>query len=184
MEEVFKDIDGFGGSYKISNYGRVLSAKQKKKLLSPRKCGLYIAVCLYDSEGVRKNYYIHILVANHFIPNPNNLPEVNHKDGDKSNCYEWNLEWCTHSGNMLHAYRTGLKTPPCAQLGKSGSQHHRSKKVYQYNLDGTYVSEFVSVCEASRESNLDRKSISMCANNERKSFGGFIWSFDDDWNNV
>lgn len=68
-----------------------------------------------------KNHRVHRLVAEAFIPNPNNLPCVNHKDGNKqNNCVE-NLEWCTHSENIIHAYQTRLEQPMC------GEQHHAHK---------------------------------------------------------
>ena len=68
-----------------------------------------------------KNHRVHRLVAEMFIPNPNNLPCVNHKDGNKLNNSVDNLEWCTHSENMIHAYQTGLEQPRC------GEQHHAHK---------------------------------------------------------
>ena len=68
-----------------------------------------------------KNHRVHRLVAEMFIPNPNNLPCVNHIDGNKQNNSVKNLEWCTHSENMIHAYQTGLEQPRC------GEQHHAHK---------------------------------------------------------
>ena len=68
-----------------------------------------------------KNHRVHRLVAEAFIPNPNNLPCVNHIDGNKQNNSVKNLEWCTHSENMVHAYQTGLEQPRC------GEQHHAHK---------------------------------------------------------
>ena len=68
-----------------------------------------------------KNHRVHRLVAEAFIPNPNNLPCVNHIDGNKQNNSVKNLEWCTHSENMIHAYQTGLEQPRC------GEQHHAHK---------------------------------------------------------
>ena len=69
----------------------------------------------------RKNRNVHRVIAETFIPNPNNLPCVNHKDGNKLNNSVDNLEWCTHSENTIHAYQTGLEQPMC------GEQHHAHK---------------------------------------------------------
>lgn len=177
MKEIWKDIEGFDGEYQISNYGRVKSFKCKNGLLNPRLCGLYYAVCLYDKNLKRKNYYIHILVSQAFVLNPENKPNVNHIDGIKSNNFSENLEWCTKSENIKHAYKLGLKKAPCAQLGKAVPLHHRSKRVYQYTINGDYVADFGSVCEASRKTNINVKAISNCANKKTKVSGGYKWSY-------
>ena len=101
--EEWKDIVGYEGHYKISNTGRVLSVKGGKELplaLEEDKDGYLKARLLKD--GVRKGYFIHRLVALHFVPNPNEYIIVNHKDQDpKNNCYK-NLEWCTLKENLEH----------------------------------------------------------------------------------
>lgn len=99
--------------YMVSDTGKV--ARQGHELaFRPTPKG-YLRVQLWkDKKG--KDFYIHRLVANAFIPNPNNYPEVNHKDGDKTNNRPSNLEWCSHRGNMKHGYRTGL-------LNQTGEAH-------------------------------------------------------------
>lgn len=132
MEE-WRDIKGFEGLYQISCKGKVKSLKRiidrgdkgkyirKERLLSLSfdKDG-YIKVCI-QKNGKRIYTNTHIIVAKTFIPNPNNLPEVNHKDGIKSNNCKNNLEWCNKSYNRQHAYDTGL------QKSVSGVKHYRSK---------------------------------------------------------
>jgi hypothetical protein len=108
MKEIWKTIVGFK-DYQISNYGRVKSLKyNKKKLL---KSGVinsgYLIVCLSNSK-IKKFKLIHRLIAHAFIPNADNKPQVNHKDGNKHNNHIDNLEWVDHSENMKHAYRSGL----------------------------------------------------------------------------
>ena len=92
--------------YSISNSGKVRNDKNGKIL----KTNFYEGYERVDltHDDVQKQFFIHRLVAMAFIPNPENKPEVNHKDGDKSNNYDWNLEWSTRSENMIHAYDTGL----------------------------------------------------------------------------
>lgn len=111
--EIWKPVNGYEGLYDISNLGRVRSycnnkhgIKNKPKIIK----GLYgvYNTMLFCKEGIRKTFYVHRLVAEAFIPNPNKLPEVNHIDGNKRNNAVTNLEWVTHEGNMCHASRSGL----------------------------------------------------------------------------
>ena len=115
-----KYIHGYGDHYRITEDGRVWS-RYKDDYLKPviTEKG-YLAVDL-RKDGHRFKARIHRLVAEAFIPNPNNLSEVNHKDGDKTNNVVGNLEWCTHSDNVKHAYQTGLEKVIF------GAEHHRSK---------------------------------------------------------
>ena len=104
-----------------------------------------------------KNHRVHRLVAEAFIPNPNNLPCVNHIDGNKQNNFVKNLEWCTHSENMIHAYQTGLEQPRC------GEQHHAHKLTedavkYIKQLYAKRDKEFGAVALA-KKFNVDRTTI-------------------------
>lgn len=111
MKEIWKDIEGYEGMYQVSNLGRVRSLKYRdKKNIHILKGGTdkrgYKLIGLYFKE--RKTYKVHRLVAEAFIPNPNNLPQVNHIDGNPSNNIITNLEWCDSTYNAIHAYKTGL----------------------------------------------------------------------------
>ena len=116
MEEIWKDIKGYEGIYKVSNLGNVLSLKRTHKSGFQKRLKLlkqhgdtsgYPQVVLYK-DGERKTYKVHRLVAESFIENPFFKPEVNHKDGVKTNNVADNLEWCTRKENMFHAKETGL----------------------------------------------------------------------------
>lgn len=121
MEE-WKKIEDFN-DYFISSKGRIRSLKKKKDKILKNTIGKngYRVVIFYESEGWGKGYkqkreYIHRLLARYFIPNPDNKPEVNHKDGNKLNNSLENLEWVTHQENMMHASyelydRRGEKSP-------------------------------------------------------------------------
>ena len=120
IHKIWKDIKGYEKSYQISNLGKVKSLARiiyktngQKQHRNER-----ILKILFDKDGykfvvlfknnTRKHSSIHRLIANHFIPNPKNLPEVNHKNGYKQNNRLSNLEWCTVKDNSLHAHRIGL----------------------------------------------------------------------------
>ena len=97
MIEIYKDIQGYEG-YQVSNHGNIKSLgngkSRKEKILKPvntTKCYLQVEL---SKQGKRKKYLVHRLVAQAFIDNPNNLPQVNHKDEDKTNNHVTNLEWC------------------------------------------------------------------------------------------
>lgn len=109
MQELFKYISGYEGLYQISNLGNVRSFKAVSKggNLKPVYRKGYATVIL-RKNGVSKVHSIHRLIAEAFIPNPDNLPYINHIDGNKSNNDISNLEWCTQLENMRHAFNTGL----------------------------------------------------------------------------
>jgi len=109
--------------YAVSSRGRVLSFRRKdKKYLTacPTTKG-YMGLRLFSYLGKGRWFSVHRLVALAFVPNPDALPEVNHKDGDKANNAAENLEWATHLDNLLHASRTGLLRPV------RGVIHHNAK---------------------------------------------------------
>lgn len=104
MEEIWKDIEGYEG-YQVSNLGRVRSFKHKNvRILSTKNRGGYRQVQLCK-DSTKKLCYVHRLVAEAFIPNPDDLPQVNHKDENKANNFVNNLEWCTAKYNL--SYGTG-----------------------------------------------------------------------------
>lgn len=109
--ERIKAIDGFPGYY-VTDHGRVFSeprvTKPGYKLFRGTLHKGYTRIALY-ADGVKTFVYVHVLVARAFIPNPDDLPEVNHKDGVKTNCHFSNLEWSTSLANQQHALATGLR---------------------------------------------------------------------------
>ncbi len=143
QKETWKPI--FDGLYSISTLGNVRAEaktipiqgflRNKKYPRKPMKHfnnGKGYRYFTISVNGERKNAYIHIMVATAFIKNPNSLPEVNHKDGDKGNNNKKNLEWCTRSGNVVHALEMGLT--------KKGAAHPQAKKVLEISTGVIYIS--------------------------------------------
>ena len=116
MGEIWKPIKGFEGIYEVSNLGNVRNAKgrTRKPFLIPKG---YLMIDLFRNRE-RTHARVNRLVADAFVPNPDNKPEVNHKNGDKADNRAENLEWSTKSENMLHAYRSGLQTKGKYKLRK------------------------------------------------------------------
>lgn len=115
--EVFADIPGYPG-YEVSNYGRVKNSKTDK-ILKPYLTRGYLRVSLYNDSG-RKCKLVHRLVAEAFIPNPQNKSDVNHINGCKTDANACNLEWATASENMFHAHSNGLRHRIDTQGEKNG----------------------------------------------------------------
>ena len=153
-DEVWKDVPGYEGLYKVSSHGRVYSSVTNKIMKSSESSHGYLVVQL-SNHGKSREWKVHRLVAISFIPNPFNLPQVNHKDLDKKNNFVENLEWCTLKFNIEHASRNGRRTAGATgtlspnhkltesdvreirrqlNLGISGAQIAR-----KYNVDNTTI---------------------------------------------
>ena len=110
--EEWKDIENYEGIYQVSNFGRIKSFHEDKiRICKPSISNMgYLKVTLCKN-GVKKSFAVHILVARAFILNPENKPQVNHKNCDKLNCTVDNLEWVTNGENQSHAWKMGVKKP-------------------------------------------------------------------------
>ena len=164
--EVWKDIEEYEGLYQVSNQGRVKSLWfGKEKILKPEKVrNGYLLVGLWKN-GKPKMYQVHRLVALTFLPNPNNLPEVNHKDEDKTNNCVDNLELCDRKYNMNFGTRTQRQAEKC------------SKPVIQFTKDGKFVREWKSTMDVERNLGYSNSHISSCCTGRYNSSYGFIWKY-------
>ena len=166
-EEIWKDIKGYEGKYQISNMGRVKSLNYrntgKEKIMKPYDNGhgyLKIKLC---KDGKVKKYRINRLVALAFLENPNSLPEVNHKNEDKTDNRVENLEWCSRSYNVNYGTRTEKTCKP----------------VFSVDKESGLIMWWQSVIEASRQTNINQGSIAKCCQGKRKSAGGHIFFYAD-----
>lgn len=162
-------IDGFNDYY-ICNNGDIIGKNGVILKYTHNNNGYPYAILYKDRKKYTKRPYV--LVAQHFIPNPNNLPQVNHKDGDKDNCNDWNLEWSTASSNIKHAYDTGLHKP--------NIYHNRC--VMQTTSSGKVI-PYRSIRDAEAQTGIDRSAISRCCNHKALTAGNCRWQFVDERSN-
>ena len=178
--ELWADIPGFEGKYQVSNMGRVKSLSRilphkkhitwriKERILSQAPCGpgkkKYLGVSFHCGNGNMESFKVHRLVAEAFIPNPDNKPEVNHIDGNTENNRADNLEWVTAKENMDHAWRTGL----CENIIKA-------KQRPVVNLDtGDW---FESITDAERYYGKSIGAISHVLNGKHERAHGYRWAY-------
>ena len=154
-----KDIQNYEGLYAITSCGKVWSYKSQM-FLTPREHNGYQRIALYK-DGVAKDFLIHRLVAEAYIPNPENKPQVNHLDEIKTHNYISNLEWATAKENLNYGTRS-------KRLGKN-----HCKSVYCVELDKT----FESLKLAAEELGITQAGISMVCKGKRKTCGGYHWEY-------
>lgn len=181
--ETWKDIKGFEGIYQISNMGRVKSFKADPngRILSIKNSkGDYLNIVLCHGNK-RRSVKVHRLVAEAFIPNPDNKPEVNHKDGNKQNNRVGNLEWATRIENQRHA----LALNPNILKGMvQYNRYIRPRTIQQFTMDGRFVAEYANSTEAEKATGVCQRNILQVANRDeyrpgktRRQAGGYIWRF-------
>lgn len=179
MNEIWKTTT-VNKDYEVSNLGNIRSNKRgTSRLLKPfsrgsrqqdkDKKGRYLSVRLL-SNGVEQDYSVHRLVALAFIPNPRNLPFVNHINGIRDDNRVENLEWCDASYNIWHSYNI------------LGNTNGTNIAVVQYTKEGEYVREYGSINEAYRITDIDSSTIAEVCRKDtvRKTAGGFIWRYKGD----
>lgn len=173
--EIWRDIKDYEGYYQVSNLGNVKSINRKivlknnktmliKERILKQSIGNnnYLIVSLFKN-GNGHSFTVHRLVAEAFIPNPDNLPEVNHKNENKTdNCVD-NLEWCTSKYNCNYGNKMISKI----------------KSVAQYTKNNILINIFRSTCDAEKQTGISNSHISACCNGKYgfKSAGGYIWKY-------
>lgn len=160
MLEPIKDTD----RYFVTSAGAVYNVRGRKLRPTLMRSSGYLHIKLLYTTGGYKDKLVHRLVAEAYLPNPDFLPEVNHKNGDKTDNRVENLEWVDRSENMRHAYRNGL--------------HSHQKSVEAYTYDGRLVKTFKSVNEAAAYCGVNYNSgISHCLRGRARTAHGYVWKY-------
>lgn len=178
IEELWYDVPGYKNLYQISNLQRVRSYPRlgKTRLIGGKILNPYMFpngywAVTFCHKRKYKTAYIHRLMAEVFLPNPNNYPIVNHKDSNPSNNNIENLEWCTQSYNVKYGFTNN------GRVQKGGRK--TKFKINQYDLNMNFIRNWDSVKQICQELFLDQASISKCCNGKLKTVGGFIWKYED-----
>ena len=171
MNEIWKDINNYEGIYQISNLGNVRSLDREqidingvKRVFKGQMLTKSLGNWGYYTVSLKKNsqskkFFVHRLVAQEFIPNPNNLEVVNHKDGNKLNNISDNLEWISLRDNTLY------------------SQHSNKKKILQYSKSGEFIKIWDSITEAAKYFQVNVSLISQCLSNKISSAANYVWRY-------
>lgn len=187
MEEVWKDIPNYEGLYQASNLGRIKSLNriimrkdnkiytQKEKILKPAKNHKGYLHCSLTKDFKTKKISVHRLVAQTFISNSNNLPQVNHIDGNKQNNQTNNLEWITNYDNIQHSITTGIRD--VKKIIKTMVDKNK-KIVNQYDLEGNFIKKWESIKSAELQLNIPNQNICKVCQGKRKTAGGYIWKYE------
>jgi hypothetical protein len=175
--EIWKSVVGYEGFYEVSSLGRVRSldrtiklynggsyVRKEKTLVQIKDKRGYLKLKLLKN-GKMKTFFVHRLVAQAFISNPNELPQVNHKDENKLNNKVENLEWCTQQYNIRYG------------TARERARYNLMVAVNQYDLDGNYIKTWNGMRDIERILGLKNQGVSLCCLKKRKMCGNFQWRY-------
>lgn len=177
IKEEWKPITGYEDYYEVSNIGRVRSLERVVSRKNGTTCTIHARLknlgtdkdgykkVLISKNGINRCLFVHRLVAEAFIPNPDNLPQINHKDERQDNNVVNNLEWCTNKYNCNYGTRNmrhALK---------------RGKPVLQYDLNGVFIKKYPSASEAERQMGHKHIHVTECCNGQSGTAGGYRWRY-------
>lgn len=187
--EIWKNIEGYP-NYQVSNMGRVkrLSTgyyRRTEKILKPQlQNNGYLHIKLSQKDKT-KCILVHRLVAQVFIPNPNNLPQVNHINENKTDNRVENLEWCTQKYNINYGngiskrVKTNKENGTYKKVGKGNT-----KSILQFSKDNSFIRKWDSIIDVQRELGYDNRQICSCLKNRQKTAKGFKWVYADDYERI
>jgi hypothetical protein len=185
--EIWKPVVGYEGFYEVSNLGRIKSlertficGREYARKVTYHECIIkqyknvhgYLIIGASNGVDKIKQCKVHRLVGEAFLPNPENMPIINHINSVKDDNRVENLEWTTSKGNRIHAIKYGNVT------FKTGSEHPQSKTVYQYNLNGELVGEYDSIASAAKSTGYSSSHIGKNCNRIYDFYKDYVFSYE------
>lgn len=183
MKEEWRDIKGYEGFYQASSFGNIRNlavysfkykrviARKNPRLLRPETTRDGYKRVVLSLYGKKKKYSVHRLVASAFVDNPNNYPEVNHKDERTDNNRADNLEWCTAK------YNSNYGTLPKRIKERLASNHPTAKVVQQYDMEGKFIRTYPSAKKASEDCGVSPSMIERACLGKAKTAAGYKWRY-------
>ena len=190
-QEIWKDIEGYEGKYQVSNYGRVKSldrfidkkgqspAYLHERILSTKIHKGYKTVCLY-SNNKQKTFSVHRLIANTFIPNPNNFPHIDHINTIRADNRIENLRWVNRSMNMMNEITHKKRSEYWKEKTKKGENvwvERKKRKVVAFDENYNIVYEFNTITEAAKFINRSHANICVACKDIHKTCKGLHWQY-------
>ena len=201
QKEKWVDIQGYVGFYQISNLGRVKSLSRtyytynylkkekikitrKEKYMSYKKDSNDYMIVSLSRNGKTKAFTIHRLVASAFIPNPDNLPQINHINGIKTDNRVENLEWCTPSYNVEHSFKTGIRKMTSKQIKQAKENikkafESKRRKVYQLTPEGEVIKLWDSFTDIYKELHYSWGNIGQVCRGKQELAYGYKWKYKE-----
>lgn len=188
QSEIWKDVPGYSGLYQVSNLGRVKSIERvdankhlvRERILKQSNRGNGYNVVVLYSKG-HKMFAVHRLVALAFIPNLDGLPQVNHKNENKTDNRVENLEWCTARQNANYGTNRARisKTRKCSKRCKEDVER-RKRPIVQYDLSGKFIRRYDSISDAKIKNGIpvNNGSLNACLKGKQKTAYNYVWKYD------
>lgn len=187
QSEIWKDVPGYSGLYQVSNLGRVKSIERvdankhlvRERILKQSNRGNGYNVVVLYSKG-HKMFAVHRLVALAFIPNPDGLPQINHKNEIKTDNRVENLEWCTARQNANYGTNRERisRTRKCSKRCKDDVER-RKRQIEQYDLSGNFIRRYDSISDAKIENGIpvNNGSLNACLKGKQKTAYNYVWKY-------